>query len=58
MYFCSLATLGSPLIVCMPPAACQVEPEVSSDALDQHHVGPAELRQVVEDRSNRQRRRR
>src|SRR6185312_2575393 len=30
VYFCSLATLGSPLIVCMPPAACQVEPEVNS----------------------------
>src|ERR1700679_914320 len=30
VYCCSFATLGSPLMVCMPPAACQVEPEVSS----------------------------
>src|SRR2546430_902116 len=30
VYCCSRATLGSPLRVCMPPAACQVEPQVSS----------------------------
>src|ERR1700751_3984556 len=30
VYCCSFATLGSPLSVCMPPAACQVEPAVSS----------------------------
>src|ERR1700733_9260172 len=30
VYCCSLATLGSPLTVCMPPAACQVEPDVNS----------------------------
>src|ERR1700733_13713137 len=30
VYCCSSATLGSPLMVCMPPAACHVEPEVSS----------------------------
>ena len=42
------AMLVSPLSVWKPPAACQVEPEVSSDALDQHDVRPAELGQVVE----------
>src|ERR1700716_3800686 len=26
VYCCSFATLGSLLMVCMPPAACQVEP--------------------------------
>ena len=30
VYFCSREMLASPLKVCMPPAACQVEPEVSS----------------------------
>src|SRR5271169_138542 len=30
VYCCNLATFGSPLTVCMPPAACQVDPEVSS----------------------------
>ena len=30
VYFCRPATFGSPLSVCMPPAACQVEPDVSS----------------------------
>src|SRR6267154_1649339 len=30
VYCCSRATFGSPLRVCMPPAACQVEPQVSS----------------------------
>src|SRR5487761_2569573 len=30
VYCCSFATLGSPLTVCMPPAACHVEPDVSS----------------------------
>ena len=30
VYCCSFATFGSPLTVCMPPAACQVEPDVSS----------------------------
>src|SRR5579871_5134234 len=31
MVYCwSLATFGSPLTVCMPPAACQVDPQVSS----------------------------
>src|ERR1700674_2484292 len=30
VYCCSRATLGSPLTVCIPPAACQVEPQVSS----------------------------
>ena len=31
VYCCSLATFGSPLMVCIPPAACHVEPDVSSD---------------------------
>jgi hypothetical protein len=30
VYCWSFATFGSLLMVCMPPAACQVEPEVSS----------------------------
>ena len=30
MYFCSREMLASPLNVCMPPAACHVEPDVSS----------------------------
>src|ERR1700733_7308956 len=30
VYCCSFATFGSPLSVCIPPAACQVEPAVSS----------------------------
>ena len=30
VYCWSLETFGSPLRVCMPPAACQVEPAVSS----------------------------
>ncbi len=30
VYFCSLEMFASPLKVCMPPAACQVDPEVSS----------------------------
>jgi len=30
VYCCNLATFGSPLTVCMPPAACQVDPDVSS----------------------------
>src|ERR1700690_4123183 len=30
VYCCNLATFGSPLPVCMPPAACQVDPDVSS----------------------------
>jgi len=30
VYFCRREMLASPLKVCMPPAACQVDPEVSS----------------------------
>ena len=30
VYCCSRATFGSPLSVCIPPAACHVEPAVSS----------------------------
>ena len=30
VYCCRRATFGSPLSVCMPPAACHVEPAVSS----------------------------
>ncbi len=30
VYFCSFEMFASPLKVCMPPAACQVEPDVSS----------------------------
>ena len=32
VYCWSRATFGSPLSVCIPPAACQVEPAVSSRA--------------------------
>jgi hypothetical protein len=30
VYFCSREMLASPLNVCMPPAACQVDPAASS----------------------------
>ena len=48
VYCWSRATFGSPLSVCMPPAACQVEPAVSSRRSRSIDVGPARLREVVQ----------
>ena len=48
MYCWSRATFGSPLSVCIPPAACQVEPGRQLAPLEQHDVGPAGLREVVQ----------
>ena len=48
VYSCSFATFGSPFSVCMPPAACQVEPDVSSSrSTSTTSVQPA-LREVIE----------
>ncbi len=48
VYFCRREMLASPLKVCMPPAACQVEPGGELALLQQQHIGPADLRQVIE----------
>src|SRR5437762_14331379 len=45
VYSASLASLGSPLSVCIPPAACHVDPDVSSSRLTSTtSVQPARVR--------------
>src|SRR3984885_4308874 len=51
VYFCRREMLASPLKVCMPPAAGGVPGGAGGELtlLDEQHVAPADLRQVVED---------
>ena len=48
VYFCSAATLDGEVSANSPPAACQDEPGRQFLALDQHHIGPAHLGQMIE----------
>ena len=43
--------LVSALSVWKPPAACQVEPDVSSERSIERHIAPAELGQMIEHRA-------
>ena len=49
MYCCSAAMRVSALIAWKPPAACQVEPAVSSSRSSSDRVGEPAQRQVVQD---------